>query len=76
MALTRLELECLDVFTELADLLPIWSALRKSERVDLMASIRDAKKHLDNKRFGCASGLHAGPCNCKEGVPGNSRGRC
>jgi len=35
-----------------------------------MGIARNTLQKLENKALGCASGLHAGHCTCKEGKPG------
>jgi prepilin-type N-terminal cleavage/methylation domain-containing protein len=45
----------------------LWTIKHKEkERLwALMGEIRDCKKLLENRRYGCATGKHAGKCTCK-----------
>lgn len=67
--LTTLEQECQAVLLSIRDLWTL-SPHRTSVNsfMDIMGELRRVLKHLENKEFGCAMGVHASPCQCKEGV--------
>lgn len=67
--ITDLEKESLDVFLLIRDR-GTCPRLFKWMYMDLMHRIRMIAMKLENKSFGCASGLHAGPCTCKPDKPG------
>lgn len=71
--LTPFEEECEAVLLLIRE---VWfgspKKLRRYEITAIRAQIREALRHLENKRFGCTSGLHAGGCTCRDGVPGKS----
>ncbi len=62
--LTRLESESLTVLEQALD---FWCAGAKFSRMDLAAmlgTMRDMKVKLENKKFGCPTGLHSSTCLC------------
>ncbi len=72
--LTLIEQECEDILLRVRDLLGvvIFAKSRRREFIDLMGDIREAIDHLNNKKFGCASGYHAGDCLCQKDERGKS----
>lgn len=40
--------------------------------MEVMGMLRDAIKRLECKIAGCPTGIHAGSCSCKPGIPGRS----
>ena len=40
--------------------------------MNLLGRLRTLRVHLDNKKFGCPSGRHAGECTCLPNVVGKS----
>jgi hypothetical protein len=73
MTLTTIEKECEQVLTMVSEL---WTKPHKvvgrMEFMEILGHVRDALIKLRNKEFGCATGCHAGLCNCKEGEKGKN----
>jgi len=63
--LSPLESESLEVLHKIQD---AWGAkyITHARYLGLMGDVRDVVKKLENRQYGCATGLHAGPCACKE----------
>ncbi len=74
--LNLIEQECEDVLLEVRDWLAvaIFTKSRRQEFIDLMGSIREALDHLNNKKFGCSTGIHSGDCFCEKEKYGKSLG--
>jgi hypothetical protein len=68
--MTDLEQESLTVFTMVIEQMAIGHPFKRVNYKDFMARIRDIKAKLENKSFGCATGLHRGACDCKPAVLG------
>jgi hypothetical protein len=44
----------------------------RADYMDLMGRLTLVIKSLEARHFGCATGLHLGPCNCRAAVAGES----
>ncbi len=63
--LNPIEEECREVLSVILDLMAAGhQKLLPKAHMELMGRVRDCLTHLTNREFGCASGKHAGPCQC------------
>lgn len=46
--------------------------LGRQQFTDIMGHVRNAIQHLENKRFGCYTGLHSSECTCTPTSPGTT----
>ena len=60
--LSDLERECLEIFYMLRHYLE--HPMSNKEFIDFGGLIKRAITKLNNKKFGCFTGLHAGKCDC------------
>lgn len=67
VTLTTLEAACLDTLTNVLAALT-GRAIGHWAYQELMGEITALVKRLTNKKYGCASGKHTGPCACQEKV--------
>lgn len=64
--LNALEKESKEIIESLLDLMGAGrQKMSYVSHMELMGRMRDCLRHLVNKEYGCSSGLHAGPCDCK-----------
>lgn len=61
-SLTDLEREALEVLYMVRD--STTRLLERKEFLDYMTHVRNTIMHLENKKYGCATGKHAGVCEC------------
>ena len=71
MALTPLEAECLEMWLQVQERLSRHK-IGQWEYMELMGLIRDIIRKLENKSFGCVTGLHVSHCTCTDGHEGRS----
>ena len=69
--MTEFESESLETFYAVRESIPL-AMSSKADYMLLMASIRDMIQKLENVKFGCASGRHAGRCDCLPNKPGRA----
>lgn len=65
--MTPLEQEALEVAIRLRRALTTTASMTRPQIQDLMGDLRDLIKHLENKKFGCATGQHQDFCACGNG---------
>lgn len=68
--LNPIEEECEDVLTALIDKIAVGHSIGRMDYVILMDRVRQAHRHLVNKRLGCWSGRHTDFCTCEPGKEG------
>ena len=74
--LTNLETECQDVMAVVMNYLTTNASKRSDapqERyMTILNLLRNSMRHLENKEYGCNSGLHSSHCDCRPGIPGEN----
>lgn len=71
--MTPLEREALDMLKIVVEFLtPPHKPTTQKDYMGLMGDLRDTIKHLDNSRYGCATGHHTYDCTCKRGLVGKA----
>ena len=68
--LNALELEAFDALCAVREAFAPGRKLARWRFAWVMGQVRTAIVHLENKRFGCRSGLHASACTCLPDKPG------
>lgn len=64
--LNPIEQECQTVLIMLRDMMaPGRGKIDHISHMELCGRVRDALEKLQNKEYGCATGKHAGPCQCQ-----------
>ena len=73
MSLNIVESTCKAVLEEIRDLMaPGHMKLNPKDHMELSGRVRDCLRFLTNKEYGCDSGRHASPCDCKPGLQGQA----
>lgn len=67
--MTDLEKESLETLYQVRDALAVGKVHRHTH-MNLMGVVRDSIQHLENKKYGCATGRHSSYCQCKEASHG------
>jgi hypothetical protein len=62
--LNLVEEEVLETLERLRETLAAGRSVSRLAYLDVMTLVRDAIVKLQNKKYGCMTGLHAGPCSC------------
>jgi len=72
LKLTSLEQESFDVICTVMNAFALDKQVGRKRFSEVMGEVRTLKVHLENKMFGCYSGLHASDCFCTPETPGLS----
>lgn len=62
--MTIMEKEALECLTQVMRYFTGNLKVSHREFLDLMTVVRDTVKNLENRKYGCISGKHAGTCTC------------
>ncbi len=65
--LTAFEAEMVAIIEHLVDYMAPGRPLHKVTHMEMLGRLRDMLKKAENKKFGCKTGEHSGPCECSKG---------
>lgn len=65
--LTPIEAEILDAMERILDAVAAGKSVNRLTHRDFVGKLRDVIVKLTNKKYGCETGRHSGPCQCGKG---------